>query len=209
MALSSIEPHAAATLLIVDDDRSARDGLRSIFETAGHKTITVRDAPEALRLLREQSCDLVMLDVELPDVDGLALCRLVRAQPKWKQLPLVVFSANDSEGLKVQAFTAGADDYIVKPSTPGELLSRVNSHLGIAQRESELRGSNHELGFLADLGRGLLRTLYPEQVARQVAGALFEGTNAAQTACAIRNNVFRLKAAYEVSTRLEFRRVLF
>src|SRR5258708_19743044 len=87
MALSSIERHAAATLLIVDDDRSARDGLRSIFETAGHKTITVRDAPEALRLLREQSCDLVMLDVELPDVDGLALCRLVRAQPKLKQLP--------------------------------------------------------------------------------------------------------------------------
>lgn len=188
MALSSIEPHAAATLLIVDDDRSARDGLRSIFETAGHKTITVSDAPGALRLLRERSCDLVMLDVELPDVDGLALCRLVRAQPKLKQLPLVVFSANDSEGLKVQAFTAGADDYIVKPSTPGELLSRINSHLGIAQRESELRGSNRELSFLADLGRGLLRTLYPEQVARQVAGALFEGTNAAQTACAIRNN---------------------
>ena len=120
MALSLIERNAVATLLIVDDDRSARDGLRSIFETAGHKTITVRDAPEALRLLREQSCDLVMLDVELPDVDGLALCRLVRAQPKLKQLPLVVFSANDSEGLKVQAFTAGADDYIVKPSTPGE-----------------------------------------------------------------------------------------
>src|SRR5436190_19789041 len=118
MAFSSIEPNAPATLLIVDDDSSAREGLRSIFETAGHKTITVRDAPEALRLLREQSCDLVMLDVELPDVDGLALCRLVRAQPKLKQLPLVVFSANDSEGLKVQAFTAGADDYIVKPSTP-------------------------------------------------------------------------------------------
>ena len=188
MALSSIERHAAATLLIVDDDRSARDGLRSIFETAGHRTITVSDAPGALRLLREQSCDLVMLDVELPDVDGLALCRLVRAQPKLKQLPLVVFSANDSEGLKVQAFTAGADDYIVKPSTPGELVSRINSHLGIAQRESELRGSNRELSFLADLGRGLLRTIYPEQVARQVAGSLFEGTNAAQTACAIRNN---------------------
>src|SRR6266576_184315 len=188
MALSSIEPHAAATLLIVDDDRSARDGLRSIFETAGHKTITVRDAPEALRLLREQSCDLVMLDVELPDIDGLALCRLVRAQPALKQLPLVVFSANDSEGRKVEAFTAGADDYIVKPSSPGELISRVNSHLGIAQRESELRGTNRELSFLADLGRGLLRTLEPEQVARRVAGAMFEGTNAAMTACAIRYN---------------------
>src|SRR5881394_3699213 len=187
MALSSIEPNVPATLLIVDDDSSAREGLRTIFETAGHKTITVNDAPAALRLLREQSCDLVMLDVELPEVDGLALCRLVRAQPNLKQVPLVVFSANDSEGRKVQAFTAGADDYIVKPSTPGELVSRVNSHLGIAQRESELRGTNRELSFLADLGRGLLRTLEPEQVARRVAGAMFEGTNAAMTACAIRN----------------------
>src|ERR1044071_1490975 len=179
MALSSIDSTAPATLLIVDDDSSSREGLRSIFETAGHKTITVNNAPAALRLLREQSCDLVMLDVELPEVDGLALCRLVRAQPTLNQLPLVVFSANDSEGRKVEAFTAGADDYIVKPSSPGELLSRVNSHLGFAQRESELRGNNRELSFLADFGRGLLRTLEPDQVARRVAGAPFEGTNAA------------------------------
>jgi two-component system, NtrC family, sensor kinase len=184
----STETSAGATLLIVDDDQSARDGLRSIFETAGHNTITVADAPAALRLLRKRTCDLVLFDVELPDVDGLALCRLLRAQPALKQLPLVVFSANDSEGRKVEAFTAGADDYIVKPSSPGELLSRINSHLNVAQRESELRGSNRELSFLADFGRGLLRTLEPEQVARRVAGALFEGTDAAQTACAIRNN---------------------
>ena len=188
MPATSTETPAGATLLIVDDDRSARDGLRSIFETAGHRTITVGDAPAALRALRKLTCDLVLLDIELPDVDGLALCRLLRAQPSLKQLPLVVFSANDSEGRKVEAFTAGADDYIVKPSTPGELLSRINSHLNVAQRESDLLGSNRELSFLADFGRGLLRTLEPEQVARRVAGAIFEGTNAAQTACAIRNN---------------------
>lgn len=177
-----------ATLLIVDDDRSARESLRSVFESAGHRTIGVSDAPAALRLLQKQTCDLVMLDVELPEVDGVALCRLLRAQPALKQLPLVVFSADDSEGRKVEAFTAGADDYIVKPSTPGELLSRVNSHLNFAQRESELIGSNRELSFLADLGRGLLRTIMPEQVASRVAGAIYEGTNASQSACAIKNN---------------------
>jgi len=128
MALSSIERHDAATLLIVDDDRSARDGLRSISKPQVIRRL-LSAMPGGLAFVARQSCDLVMLDVELPDVDGLALCRLVRAQPKLKQLPLVVFSANDSEGLKVQAFTAGADDYIVKPSTPGELLSRINSHL--------------------------------------------------------------------------------
>jgi two-component system NtrC family sensor kinase len=133
-------------------------------------------------------CDLVVLDVELPEVDGIALCRLLRAQPGLTQMPLVVFSATDSESRKVEAFTAGADDYIVKPSTPGELVSRVNSHLNFAQRESDLIGSNRELTFLADLGRGLLRTIVPEQVASRVAGAIYEGTNASQSACAVNNN---------------------
>src|SRR6267378_6346619 len=188
MAVFLNQPTTGATVLIVDDDASAREGLRSVFENAGHRTIAASDAPSALRLLHKQPCDLVMLDVELPEIDGLTFCRLLRAQPAMQKLPVVVFSASDSEVRKVEAFNAGADDYIVKPSTPGELLSRVTSHLNIAQRESELLGSNRELSFLADLGRGLLRTLYPEQVARQVAGSLFEGTNAAQTACVIRNN---------------------
>src|SRR5437588_9849413 len=188
MSTQLAESFAAATLLIIDDDASARDGLRSIFETAGHRTVAVEDAPTALKLLRRQTCDLVMLDVALPEVDGVALCRLLRAQPGLEQLPVVVFSADDSERRKVEAFSAGADDYIVKPSTPGELLSRVNSHLHVAKRESQLRGNNRELSFLVDLGRGLLRTLEPEQVARRVAGAILEGTTAAQTACAIRNN---------------------
>ncbi len=188
MSVSQLEPTSGATLLIVDDDRSAREGLRGIFESVGHRTIAAEDAPSALKLLRKQPCDLVMVDVELPEVDGLALCRLLRAQPNLKQLPLVIYSANDSEGRKVDAFSAGADDYIVKPSSPGELISRVNSHLNFAQRESQLIGTNRELSFLADLGRGLLQTLYPEQVARRVAGAIYEGTNAEQTACAVKNN---------------------
>jgi two-component system NtrC family sensor kinase len=188
MPVSPSQQTTGSTLLIVDTDTSSREGLRGVLESAGHRTIAVGDAPAALRLLRKQTCDLVMLDVELPEIDGLALCRLLRAQPSLKQLPLVVFSADDSEGRKVEAFTAGADDYIVKPSTPGELLSRVNSQLNIAQREAELIGSNRELSFLADLGRGLLRTIIPEQVASRVAGAIYEGTKAAQSACAVKSN---------------------
>ena len=189
MALSSIEPNLPATLLIVDDDSSARERpAQHLSKLAGHKTITVNDAPSALRLLREQSCDLVMLDVGLPEVDGLALCRLVRAQPSLKQLPLVVFSANDGEGRKVEAFTAGADDYIVKPCSPGELVSRVNSHLGVAQRESELRGNNRELSFLADLGRGLLRTLGPSNWPAGSPARCLKEPARRMTACAIRDN---------------------
>jgi two-component system NtrC family sensor kinase len=188
MSALNTQSTGSATLLIVDDELSTREDLRGLFESAGHRTIAVNDAPAALRLLRKQTCDLVMLDVELPEIDGLALCRLLRAQPSMRQLPVVVFSANSSESRMVEAFGAGVDDYIIKPSSPGELISRVNSHLNDAQRESDLIGSNRELSFLADLGRGLLRTLEPEQVARRVAGAIYEGTNAALSACAVENN---------------------
>src|ERR1700730_8558454 len=114
-----------ATLLIVDDDERARKKLRQIFADAGYRVFDVDDAPSALRLLSKETCDLVVLDLEMPDVDGFALCRLLRAQPATSKLPIVVFSASDDENRKVEAFTAGADDYITKPSTPGELLSRV------------------------------------------------------------------------------------
>lgn len=186
-----------STLLIVDDDPATRKSLRRIFEGAGHRTITATDAPAALRLLHNERCDLVLLDIELPGVDGFALCRLLRAQPTMRQLPVVVFSASDAETRKVEAFAAGADDYITKPSTPPELLSRINSHLSAAQREWELLGSNRELRFLADLGRGLLRALEPGQVVRRVAGATYEATGAALCAAIVDANGDRVACIFD------------
>jgi two-component system NtrC family sensor kinase len=187
MSASSRTVGANATLLIVDDELSVRRRLRQIFESAGHRAILAADAPKALSLLHREHCDLIVLDVEMPGVDGLALCRLLRAQAATKQLPIVIFSARDDENRKVEAFAAGADDYIVKPSTPREILTRVSAHLETAQREWELVGSNLELRFLSDLGRGLLRALEPEQVVRHVAGATFEGTGASLCAAALLN----------------------
>jgi two-component system NtrC family sensor kinase len=173
------------TLLVIDDEASTRRTLRRIFEDAGHRVIAASDAPNALRLLHKEGCDSIILDITLPGVDGLALCRLLRAQAATRQLPIIIFSASDDENRKVEAFAAGADDYIVKPSSARELLSRVGARLGSAQREWALIGSNRELRFLSDLGRGLLRALEPDQVVRRVAGATYEGTGAALCAAAV------------------------
>lgn len=167
-----------ATLLIVCAETGARGRLHDIFEAGGYRTLAVSDAPSALSVIRTEPCDIVVLDLEIEGVDGLALCRLLRAQPATDKLPVIALSDNDLESRKVEAFTAGADDYIIKPSTPGELISRVNAHLRSAQREWELIGSNRELRFLADLGRGLLRALEPDQLVRRVAGVTYEGTGA-------------------------------
>jgi two-component system NtrC family sensor kinase len=174
-----------ATLLIVDDDHAARERLREIFETAKYRVVTASEAASALRVLKGVRCDLVALDLEMPGVDGLALCKLLRAQPTTSKLPIIALSESDDEARKVQAFTAGADDYITKPSTPGELLSRVSLHVRTSQREWALIGSNRELRFLSDIGRGLLRALEPEQLVRRVAGATYEALDAALCAALV------------------------
>src|SRR5258708_26351333 len=123
MSASSPENPNNATLLIVDDDALTRTNLRRVFEDAGYRALDAADAPSALRLLHKEQCDLVVLDLEMPGVDGFALCRLLLAQGATSNLPIVAFSAIDDENLDVEAFAAGADDYITKPSTSGELLS--------------------------------------------------------------------------------------
>jgi two-component system NtrC family sensor kinase len=179
---SATSSQQSGAVLIVNEDNDAREHLRSVFEVAGYTALSVADTASALRLLQKTPCDLVVIDLGLREVDGLGLCRLLRAQPPTAKLPVIILSDDEAESRKLEAFAAGADDYILKSSSGGEILSRSTAHLRAAQREWALIGSNRELTFLADLGRGLLRTLEPEQLVRRVAGATYEGTSA--TMCA-------------------------
>jgi two-component system, NtrC family, sensor kinase len=199
MPAASENKPTKATLLIVDDDESVRRSLETIFEDNQYRVLQAGDATTALRLLHKEHCDLVLVDIELPEVNGLALCRLLRAQATTQLLPLVILSASDDEQRKVEAFAAGAEDFIVKPSSPRVLLSRVAARLEAAERTRALVGSNRELMFLADLGRSLLRALEPEQVVRRVAGATYEGTAAAL--CAVAVNLHQMGGAVCVFDR--------
>lgn len=179
---SANKPDHGTNVLVVDDDIKARERLRRVFEKAGYRALSAGDATSALRLLQKEPCDLVVIDLALPGVDGLALCRILRAQTATSKLPVIALSDNDVESQKVEAFAAGADDYIARSAAAGEIVSRSAARLRAAQREWALIGSNRELRFLADLGRGLLRTLEPDQLVRRVAGATYEGTSAAMCA---------------------------
>lgn len=181
---SATKPQQDATVLIVDDDVSAGERLRSLFQKAGYRALAAAQTTSALRLLQAEPCDLVLVDLALSEVDGLALCRLLRAQPATSKLPIIGLSDDDSDRQKQEAFAAGADECIAKSSV-AEIVSRSAAHLRAAQREWELIGSNRELRFLADLGRGLLRTLELDQLVNRVAGATYEGTSAAMCAAFI------------------------
>ncbi len=176
----------SATVLVVDNDRDASEKLRLSFESNGYKTLAAEDARSAVLLLQAERCDLVLLNLELPRVDGFKLCRVLRAQPSTNKLPIIAMSDYDEATQKSQAFAAGADDFIIRGAAEGEILSRIAAQLRAAQRERALIGSNRELRFLADLGRGLLRALEPEQLVRRVAGATYEGTSSALCAAFVK-----------------------
>ena len=215
---AAITPEQNSTVLIIDDDEVSRDRLREVFENAGYRVVAAEDAASALHQLHKGPCDLVVLELALPGSDGLALCRILRAQPTTSKLPIIALSKNDSEtnviSRQTEALAAGADDYIARPSSLGEIVSRSTAQLRAAQREQALIGSNRELRFLADLGRGLLQALEPDQLVRRVAGATYEGTNAALCAVFVKLSekndavcIFDREGSAEDSSLLETERL--
>ncbi|HYN86429.1 MAG TPA: ATP-binding protein [Pyrinomonadaceae bacterium] len=173
-------------MLVVEGEEEARAALSRALEEAGHRVVACDDAPSALRAVGRERCDLAILDAELPGTSGLALCRLLRARGgEARRLPVIVVSARDDEGQKLEAIAAGADDFVVRTASARELLTRVGAHLDAAERQRVLEGKNRELAFLADLGRGLLHALSPAEVARRVAGMTYEGADAALCAAVL------------------------
>ncbi len=117
---------AVHQLLIVEDDAAIRQVLRVLFEGEGYRVIEASDTERAQIEARSHKPDLLVVDLGLPDVDGLTLIRQVRS---WSAVPILVLSARTMEEQKIAALDAGADDYVTKPFSAAELLARVRAGL--------------------------------------------------------------------------------
>ncbi|MBS0377575.1 MAG: response regulator [Proteobacteria bacterium] len=113
-------------MLVVEDDAAIRQVLRVLFEGEGYRVIEAADAARAQIEARSHKPDLLVVDLGLPDVDGLSLIRQVRS---WSAVPILVLSARTMEEQKIAALDAGADDYVTKPFSAAELLARVRAGL--------------------------------------------------------------------------------
>jgi DNA-binding response OmpR family regulator len=186
------------TLLIVEDEATVRDTLARNFKGEGFEVLTAADGVEGLQLARERNPDLIVLDLMLPQMDGLSVCRVLR---KESDVPVIMLTARGTEMDKITGLEMGADDYVVKPFSFGELLARVRANLRrvdsesrqtrtrlhsadlqldlIARRahrgETELRLTHKEFDLLAELMRNTGAVLSRDLLLTQVWGYDYVG----------------------------------
>ena len=123
---------ATAPILVVDDDPKIVALVKAYLERERYRVITAGDGRAALRAIEEHAPRLVVLDLMLPEVDGLAVIRRTRA---LGDVPILVLSARGSTGERIQGLTEGADDYLPKPFSPAELVARVRTILRRTERD--------------------------------------------------------------------------
>ena len=127
-----------ATILVIEDDPAMTAGLKDNLEIEGYRLITAGNVREGREAALRGKPDLVLLDVMLPDGDGVSLCRDLRAH--GMQQPIIMLTARGEEMDKVLGFEGGADDYIVKPFGLRELLARIHAHLRRHGATAQLQG---------------------------------------------------------------------
>lgn len=113
---------APTTVLVIEDEIQIRRFLRPAMEAVGHRLVEAATATQGILEAAQCNPDIIILDLGLPDADGLEVVRRVR---EWSRVPIIILSARGKEGDKVAALDAGADDYLTKPFSVGELMARI------------------------------------------------------------------------------------
>ena len=128
-------------ILVVDDEKPIADILEFNLKNDGYEVICAYDGAEALKLVEEHTPDLILLDIMLPEKDGMEVCKEVR---KKYDMPIIMLTAKDSEIDKVLGLELGADDYVTKPFSTREILARVKANL---RRHQQIATANQENRF--------------------------------------------------------------
>ena len=118
-----------ATIVVADDDADIRDLVVFKLEQSGHQVLAFGDGASAVEACQRQVPGLALLDVMMPGMSGLDACRAMRADPALATVPVILLTARAQESDIEQGFLVGADDYVVKPFSPRELVSRVTAVL--------------------------------------------------------------------------------
>ena len=134
-----------AKILVVDDSRTQLDWLVQVLERDGYEVRTAMDGKEAIRKVRTELPDLVLLDMILPDMDGLEVLRIIKARPDEEFIPVIILSVKSDLDSKVAGLRIGADDFLAKPFAEAEILARCAAMLRIKNLQDQLRKTQQKL----------------------------------------------------------------
>lgn len=123
------------TVLVADDEDNIMVSLEFLLARAGYRVLIARDGEAALDMAQEHHPDLLLLDVMMPKLDGFSVCQALRALPEFATTPIVMLTAKGRDADRVKGRALGATDYVIKPFSTRELLSRVQRLLEQAQGE--------------------------------------------------------------------------
>lgn len=130
-----------STILIIDDESIARDVLEGLLHNQGYRLVFAASGPEALAYLEKETPDAILLDVMMPEMDGFTVCRRIKTDPRWQQIPVIIVTILGSKEDLARGFEAGADDFISKPVDALELRARVRSMVRIKRQYDELQAA--------------------------------------------------------------------
>jgi len=139
-----------AKVLVADDSLVVRTLLRRQLEEQGHSVIEAVDGEDAIRQVREQHPDIVLLDVEMPNLDGHGVLQRLQADPEHADIPVVFLTARTTTEDVVEGLRLGAHDYLSKPFEPAELVARVSAAIRVKTLQDELRQRNNELAAMSN-----------------------------------------------------------
>lgn len=122
-----------AKILIAEDSATAVELIKRTLSTLGHQIVVASDGENAERLILEERPDLLILDIIMPRMNGFQLCRSLRSNPAFKDLPIIMITSMDRESDRYWGLKQGASEYLVKPVDPNILLERVKAYLPAVQ----------------------------------------------------------------------------
>lgn len=120
-------------VLLVDDEETIRTMLRMVLELTGFQVFEASDGVQALEQVHTHRPDIMILDVMMPRMDGLTVCRLLREKNETADLPIIIFSGKAQEEAVREGLAAGASHYLIKPASPTEIVRLINEQLGVQQ----------------------------------------------------------------------------
>lgn len=130
--------HAKKHILVVDDFKSNRGYIREFFVRRQFSVCTAENGREALNVLEKQEVDIILLDVEMPVLGGYETCKIIKEDPRWKNIPVIFITSKNDEESTLKGFEVGAQDFVVKPFNDGELYARVKTHLELKAKSEQL-----------------------------------------------------------------------